>query len=209
MDPIQVATKITSPLALVAFLAALALYAYQRWLAERRKNIESASPKDRPPLIEAAIRDFTILNTDPLTPHDRYLVVLRALENQMRRFLIAAIVAVVVTLALLATLVTLERKEHSENPSGSSKPEPVVRISDDDARTAIENKLGEGDAAGARSVLSLMKPGAAQAEECEHVYDQDMIKGKLDEARSTVELCWEGEAKEKKLKDILHERLKN
>jgi hypothetical protein len=111
MDPIQIATKITTPLALAAFVAALAFYAYRLRLSERRKTLEAALPKDRPRLIEGAIRDFTILHAESLTNDQKYLLIREELRHRMRRFSIAAIVAVVVTLASAVTLVVLEKKD--------------------------------------------------------------------------------------------------
>lgn len=111
MNLLQIAAKITTPLSLVAFIAALVFYAYRWRLAERRKTLELASAKDRPPLIESAIRDFTILHTDSLSNDQKYRLIESELKNRMRRFLIAAIVAVIVTLASAVTFLVFEKKE--------------------------------------------------------------------------------------------------
>lgn len=137
MDPIQVATRITTPLALVAFIAALAFYAYRTRLTERRKTLESASQSDRPSLIEGAIRDFTILKTESLSNQQKYHLIRDELNHRMRRFLIASITAVIIALALLSVLVILQKGEWF----GPSERKEPAQTSEREQPNPIEGKV--------------------------------------------------------------------
>jgi len=149
MDMLQVAAKITTPLSLVAFIAALAFYAYRWRLAERRKTLELASAKDRPRLIESAIRDFTILHTDSLTNDQKYRLIESELKNRMRRFLIAAIVAVIITLAGAITFLVFEKKEP---PQAAGAP--------DQSRSNPTSERAKPAAGGEQQNLSKNMPGS-------------------------------------------------
>lgn len=93
----------------------------------------------------------------------------------------------------------------------STTPENSVisgNLSDDDAMTAIEKALSDGDAAESVRLLSLMKAGTVKANECEHLYGYAQKHQRWEEGRRIVELCWEGEDRQSKLEEILHESLK-
>jgi hypothetical protein len=141
MDPIQIATKITTPLALLAFIAALAFYAYRTRVAERRRVLETAPPRDRAALVEKVVRDFTILNTESLTSEQKYQLISDELKNRTRRFSIAATVAVVIALALAATIVVLaiiSRTSKAQPELTSSQAQlPVDRRSTESTSPAL------------------------------------------------------------------------
>ncbi|MGB7552811.1 MAG: hypothetical protein WBM04_00445 [Candidatus Korobacteraceae bacterium] len=72
-------------------------------------------------MIEGAIRDFTILNTESLSNQQKYHLIRDELNHRMRRFLIASITAVTIALALLSALVILQKGEWF-GPSGRKEP---------------------------------------------------------------------------------------
>lgn len=81
-------------------------------------------------------------------------------------------------------------------------------LSDDDAMPAIEAALNDGDAGESIRLVSHMRAGVVKTNECEHVYNYAIKHKELDDAKNIVELCWEGESRQERLDEILHESLK-
>lgn len=109
MTPFDAIRFVGTPIALVAFIVAVAAYAYRASLVGRRKLIETAPAEDRARLLDATIRDFTTVPTDTLTREQRYLLALRLIEERAGRFRTTAVVGVLVAVILAAAvaLVTL------------------------------------------------------------------------------------------------------
>lgn len=106
MTPFQAIQYVGTPIALVAFIVAVAAYVYRSRLVERRKLIETAPEADRGRLLDATIRDFTTVNTETLTREQRYSLALRLIEERAARFRLAAY-AGVVTAVIVAILVAV------------------------------------------------------------------------------------------------------
>lgn len=78
----EVAGQIAEPLALVAFVCALAAYAYRYWLVERRKVIETAPEGERAQVIEHTIRGFSTVSLDNLTRQQRVDLATKLIEER-------------------------------------------------------------------------------------------------------------------------------
>jgi hypothetical protein len=89
-----------TPIALLAFVAAVLGVAYARRLAQRRKLIEQAPDSDRLEAIESVLRDFKTVPTDRLTSDDQYDLVLKILEERRAKVRIGAVTAVIIATVL-------------------------------------------------------------------------------------------------------------
>jgi hypothetical protein len=78
----EVAERIAEPLALVAFVCALAAYGYRYWLAERRKLIETAPEEERARVLEHTIRGFSTVSLDNLTRQQRVDLATKLIEER-------------------------------------------------------------------------------------------------------------------------------
>jgi hypothetical protein len=94
-----------TPIALVAFIVAVAAYVYRGRLEERRKLIEAAPEQDRGRLLEATLRDFTTIPTDNLSREQRHDLAVRLIDERSAKFKMMMIVAVIVALLLAAVVV--------------------------------------------------------------------------------------------------------
>jgi hypothetical protein len=106
---------------------------------------------------------------------------------------------------------TASREDGSHSSRSTTPPESddhVGLLSDDDAMPAIEKALDGGDVGESIRLVSLMRPGIVKTNECEHVYNYTIKHVRLDDAKNIVGLCWEGELKQQRLDEILHESLK-
>lgn len=126
MTPLQAVQYVGTPIALVAFIVAVAAYAYRARLVERRKLIEAAPEADRAKLLDATIRDFTTVNTETLTREQRYQLALRLIEERTHRFRTLAVVGVVVAVLLSGLVVALRASGTEDEPVSL-----VVRVSDE------------------------------------------------------------------------------
>jgi len=104
MTPFQAIQYVGTPVALVAFVVAVVAWVYRSRLVERRKLIESAPEAERAKLLDAAIRDFTTVNTETLTREQRYQLAVRLIEERSARTRVLAVVGVLVA-AMLAVVV--------------------------------------------------------------------------------------------------------
>jgi hypothetical protein len=148
MTPFQAIQYVGTPIALVAFIVALAAYVYRSRLVERRRLIEAAPESDRGRLLDATIRDFTTVNTETLTREQRYTLALRLIEERAARFRLTAY-AGVFTAVILAVLVAVL-------PADADEPfvSLTVRVQDDDGSsiTAGDVTLDAGAARSTRPV---------------------------------------------------------
>ena len=91
MEAIFEAIKhVETPLALVAFIVAVAAYVYRRVLIGQRKRIEAAPEAERGVLIEDAARGFKSVDTDSLSGPKKYDIVIRLIDKKAARFRIGA-----------------------------------------------------------------------------------------------------------------------
>jgi len=124
MNPFQAIQYVGTPLALVAFLVAVAAYAYRHRLVERRKLIETAPEAERARLLDATLRDFTTVNTETLTREQRYQLAQRLIDERAARTRIMALVGVGVALILAVVVLAMPS-------AGSAQRALVVRVSDE------------------------------------------------------------------------------
>jgi hypothetical protein len=123
MSPFQAIQYVGTPIALVAFIVAIAAYVYRHRLVERRKLIETAPEAERARLLDATLRDFTTVNTDTLTKDQRYQLAQRLIDERAARTRITAISGVVVALILAGVVLALP-------DPGAAQHSLVVRVSD-------------------------------------------------------------------------------
>lgn len=97
----EVAQQVAEPLALVAFVCALAAYAYRYWLVERRKLIESAPEKERARVLEHTIRGFSTVPLDNLTRQQRVDLATKLIEE--RKFRVQLLSGSALAFALVLT----------------------------------------------------------------------------------------------------------
>jgi hypothetical protein len=93
---------ITTPLALIAFLAALATVIYRRRLEITKEMISSAEPTDRAKLIESLSNTYH-LDSKNLTKDQTFKLVQQELEYKIRRQKIFAITLIIMTIILAST----------------------------------------------------------------------------------------------------------
>jgi hypothetical protein len=94
-----------TPIALVAFIVAVAAYVYRGRLEERRKLIEAAPEQDRGRLLEATLRDFTTVPTDNLSRDQRHDLAVRLIDERSAKFKMMMVVGVIIALLLAAVIV--------------------------------------------------------------------------------------------------------
>ena len=168
MDLVHEAAKVATPIGLIAFLAAVAFYAYGRRLAERRKIIAHASDKDRRRLIEGAIRDFTIVNTNSLTNDQKFQLINDELKHRMRRFLIASVAAVTVTLGSFATYLIVQNRQAltpAKNAEPWQAPKPQPKMSDNSSQPFPPT----GPQSPVKDQTTVARPAAVAVDKSEHV----------------------------------------
>ncbi len=185
---------------------------------ERRDKIDAAGPKVRKLIKAISDRERTAGEPPPVV---KYVIWFLDRENWVKHR--TAIVIAVLGLALIggfeivpkilntaskSTASTGSESHSSRSTTPQVSDDRVGHLSDDDAMPAIEKALADGDVGESIRLVSLMSQGLGKTNECEHVYNYTMKYARLNEAKSIVELCWEGEIKQKKLDEILHERLK-
>lgn len=110
MGPFEAIGSVGTPLALAAFVVAVAAWVYRGRLAERRRLIESAPEDKRADLLIATIRDFSTVPVENLTKEQRYQLAVQLIQERASRFRIAAVVSVIVAV-LLAVVILLFRPE--------------------------------------------------------------------------------------------------
>jgi hypothetical protein len=93
-------------------------------------------------------------------------------------------------------------------PVAGSGIEHLELLTEAQIRTLITKALNGGDAERAIELLRGVHQGTLKREECEHVFQFCKKNGKLEDARTVVDLCWQNEQKEEKLRQIEMERLK-
>jgi hypothetical protein len=94
-----------TPIALVAFIVAVAAYVYRGRLEARRKLIEAAPEQDRGRLLEATLRDFTTVPTDNLSREQRHDLAVRLIDERSAKFKMMMTVAVIIAVLLTAVVV--------------------------------------------------------------------------------------------------------
>ncbi|HOX24847.1 MAG TPA: hypothetical protein PLL30_03665 [Candidatus Krumholzibacteria bacterium] len=115
LGPFEAIPYVGTPLALIAFVVAVAASVYRARLAERRKLIETAPAEQRGELMVAAIRDFSTVPLENLTKEQRFQLALRLIEERQARFRVTTIVAVTVAAALAVAVLVAGRGEASTN----------------------------------------------------------------------------------------------
>src|SRR5437764_985442 len=88
---------------------------------------------------------------------------------------------------------------------------PQVRagwLPTEEARFGISQAIRSRNEGQALCSLDEMESGVAKTEECERLYGYAIKEKKFDLATSVVERCWKGTIKQRHLRDIWHEKLK-
>jgi len=111
IGPFEAIQYVGTPLALIAFVAAILAWVYRARLAERRKLIETAPAEERAELLVATIRDFSTVPLENLTREQRYQLAVRLIDERRSRFRLAALVAVLAAVTLAVAVVVLARDE--------------------------------------------------------------------------------------------------
>ena len=118
---------VATPLAALAFVIAVAAYAYRGAVAARANSIRSAPETDRARLVEATLRDFAAVETSDLSRKQKYDLVLQLIEERKNKFkhvantLLAG--AVLVALLIGASLLLEHR---GSGPHPAAVPESTV-----------------------------------------------------------------------------------
>jgi|GEM_PF-4702460 len=86
----EVVTKISTPISLVAFIAALIFTWLTRRIKSQEKIISQASPEKKDEIIIAALETYNLKN-DNLTRAQKYNLVKTVLDNKSKRFTLTAI----------------------------------------------------------------------------------------------------------------------
>jgi hypothetical protein len=153
-------------------------------------------------------------------PLVRYLMWLLHWENLRRNWhaiLLAILVMAGITFrAKIYRQITLHFSSPPARPTSTATSPPVAGsgiehpelLSEAQIRTLITKALDGGDAERAIKLLRGVPEGALKREECEHVFQFCKRNGMLEDAQTVVDLCWQNEQKEDKLRQIEMERLK-
>jgi hypothetical protein len=104
VSPFEAIQYVGTPIALVAFVAALIAWSYRARLAERRKSIESAPEAERAKLLDSALRDFSTVPTDTLTREQRYNLANKLIDERAHKFKLLMIVSVIIALLFTAMI---------------------------------------------------------------------------------------------------------
>ncbi|HEX6560313.1 MAG TPA: hypothetical protein VF021_12645, partial [Longimicrobiales bacterium] len=151
MNPFEAIQYVGTPIALVAFVAALGAWVYRGRLAERRKLIESAPEAERGRLLDSTIRDFTTVPTDTLTREQRYNLANKLIDERATKFRLMMIVSIIVALLFTVMIVLFTVFQSDPQVSGL-----VVRVhgpaGSGDFVTAGEVTLDAGQARVTRAI---------------------------------------------------------
>ena len=135
MPALTALLPITTPLALIAFIMAAALYAYRAYLVQRRRMIAGLPANDQLSAIEATLTRFRVDTTNMTSVAKRDLA-LAQIRAQAQRFLIGAIVICI--LAVIAAAVSIASLPAQEQ-NGMARPPPAA--SADAQKTKLEDCL--------------------------------------------------------------------
>lgn len=102
----EIIPKIGTPIALIAFVAALVFYYLRSQLKHKLDLIKSAPATERADLIEGTLGDFSI-DADELTRQQKYELLKQKLEHRAHRFRLALNVSLVLSLSVLMAFVVL------------------------------------------------------------------------------------------------------
>lgn len=121
-------TSITTPLALIAFIVAIGLFAFRSHLDSKGKRIERARPEDLPQILKAEDFPFTP-EMKSLPPKDQKEIVHAQIDARTKRLLIQAVLVFLLAL-LLAALAYVFRNSPAQENEDSGKngglPEVVI-----------------------------------------------------------------------------------
>lgn len=121
MSPFEAIQYVGTPIALVAFIVAIAAYAYRSSLVERRKLIETAPEADRARLLDSELRG---VDAEKLTREQRYQLAVRMLEHRAARFRTTAILGAAAAVLLAGVVLALP------GGAGDDPLSLVVRVED-------------------------------------------------------------------------------
>ena len=109
---------ITTPLTLIAFIAALATIIYRRKLETKKELINSAESSDRARLIEASLETYH-LRDDNLTKEQKFELVRKVLDQKIQRLKINSITLIVLTVIFAVTALIGFRMMNNNSASNS------------------------------------------------------------------------------------------
>jgi hypothetical protein len=118
---------VATPLAALAFVIAVAAYAYRGSVAARANSIRSAPETDRARLVEATLRDFAAVDTSDLSRKQKYDLVLQLIEERKNKFKHVAnkLLAGAVLVAILIGA-SLFLEHGGPDPHPAAVPDPTV-----------------------------------------------------------------------------------
>lgn len=115
---------VTSWITLIAFICAVAAWAYRSYLLKRERLIKSVPEGQRARLVEKTFVLFKV-DTAKLSPEHQYNLALKQIREQARQFHVTAAAIVVITaLAALLTYVAIPRLIPSPAPPPVPSPTP-------------------------------------------------------------------------------------
>ena len=101
----EIITKISTPISLIAFIAALIFTWLTRRIRSQERIISQASPEKKDEIIIAALETYHLKN-DNLTRSQKYKLVKTVLDNKSKRFRLSAILFFVLSTITIALFFT-------------------------------------------------------------------------------------------------------
>lgn len=117
--------NVGTPIALVAFFLAVALYIYKHRVNGKLNLIKSAPEKDRSKLIEASMETYHLTN-DNLTKDMKYNLVIKVIEEKRKRLTIYIIA--LITLAVIISAALLMGNHQKNNSTGNAAKIGCIEI---------------------------------------------------------------------------------
>jgi tetratricopeptide (TPR) repeat protein len=106
MDIWETIPKITTPFALIAFLATIILFIYKSKWRSKEKIIEGVNESQKLQAINTILRDFSNIDTAELTKKQKYELTQELIAQKIQRFKISAFISVVIAV-ILATVILI------------------------------------------------------------------------------------------------------
>lgn len=107
--------KITTPFALIAFIATIIFFINRSKWRSREKIIEAVDESQKLKAINSILRDFSNIDTTELTKKQKYELTKELIEQKIQRFKISAIISVVIAVILAAIILIIDGKSKTSN----------------------------------------------------------------------------------------------
>lgn len=117
MDWFNIIPKITTPFALIAFLATIFFLFHKSKWRSKEKIIDGIQEDHKLDAINAVLRDFTNIDTSGLNKKQKYELTQQLITQKIQRFKILTFVSIFIALLLASVIIMINEKSQNQKAS--------------------------------------------------------------------------------------------